>query len=308
MQEPEFAKLAAFVAIVENGSFVKAATALGVSVSTLSQTLRTLEDRLGVRLLNRTTRSLSVTEAGDRLFGQVKPALDQIRAATGAIDSFRDRPAGTLRLSVSSIPAQMVVAPILGAFLKTYPEITLDIVVDPAPHDLAAGHFDAGIRHGWSVGPDMIALPVTRNSRSIAIASPGYLALHPRPLVPHDLHHHRCICKRLGDGPLFRWSFEKNGETLEVAVSGPLILNNADLVIAAALQGVGIGYMYEDYLAAWIEAGQLVPLLEDWSPRQSRYYLYYTSRRQLPPPLKAFIDFVKASATERTRRLSRNPA
>jgi len=296
MRGTDFAQLAAFVAIVEHKSFVKASVAQGVSTSTLSQTMRALEERLGIRLLNRTTRSLSMTEAGERLFAQAKPALEQLQAATGAIDAFRDKRAGILRLSVSPVPAEMILAPLLGSFMETYPDITLDIVVGSVPRDLADGHFDAGIRHGWSVGPDMIALPLTRNSRSLAIASPKYLAAHPRPVIPQDLRHHRCICKRFGDAPLFRWSFEKDGEPLEIAVNGPLILNNVHLLIAAALQGVGIGYMFEDYLKPWLQNGELVPLLEDWTPRRSRYYLYHTSRRQIPPPLRAFIDFMRASS------------
>jgi len=293
MRGTEFAEVAAFVAIVEHGSFAKAAIALGVTTSTLSQTMRSLEERLGIRLLNRTTRSQSMTEAGTRLFAEAKPALDQLKAASDALGALRDTPSGTLRLSVSSIPAQMILEPILGLFLKTYPEIILDIVVEAAPRDLAEGRFDAAIRHGWSVGPDMIALPVTRKSRSIAVAAPVYLKNHPRPLVPQDLRQHRCICMRFGDAPLFHWSFEKDGEGLEIAVKGPLILNGVGLIVAAIRQGVGIGYLFEDYVMPWIRKGQMVPLLEDWSPLGSRYYLYYTSRHQVSAPLKAFIEFIK---------------
>lgn len=300
MRGTEFAELKSFVAVVERGSFTKAAVSLGISTPTLSQTIRALEERLGVRLLNRTTRSLSLTEVGQRLFDQTKPALDQLTAATGAISSLRDVPAGTLRLSVSSIPAEMILAPILGPFLKAYPDITLDIVIDAVPRDIVDGHFDAGIRHGWSIGPDMIAVPVTRNSRSLAIASPDYLADHPHPKVPQDLRRHRCVCTRFGDVPLFRWSFEKDGETLDVAVNGPLIVNSAALLVPAVLQGIGIGYMFEDYIMPWIREGRLVPLLEDWSPRRSRYYLYYAGNRQIPSPLRAFIDFL-------TARIEKNP-
>lgn len=295
MRGTEFAELTAFAAIVEHGSFAKAAIFLGCTTSTLSQTMKSLECRVGARLLNRTTRRLSLTDAGARLLAEVKPALDQLRAATDALRAQRNKPSGTLRLSASSIPAQMVLEPIIGAFLRAYPDIVLDIVVDTTPLDLAEGRFDAALRHGWTLGPDMVAIPVTAKSRSIALASPGYLKKHPSPQKPQDLRQHSCICMRFGDTQQFRWSFEKNGEAMDIAVKGSLILNNAGLIVAAIRQGVGIGYLFEDYVRPWIEKKQMVPVLQDWSPRKSRYYLYYASRQMQSPALKAFVDFLKAS-------------
>ncbi len=205
MRGPEFAELAAFVAIAEHGSFVKAAAALGISTSTLSKMIRVFEERLGVRILNRTTRSLALTEAGERLLAQVRPALNELDASIEGLNAFRDTPAGILRLNVSSLAAAMVIAPILGRFVAAYPAITLDISVADVSIDIVAGRFDAGIRRDRRIEQDMIAVRVSRESRLVAVASPDYLAKHAPPKVPQDLRRHNCIRFRLGDGTTAKW-------------------------------------------------------------------------------------------------------
>ena len=293
MRETKFAELASFAAIAERGSFVKAAAVLGVAVPTLSQTMRSLEERLGVRLLNRTTRSVALTEAGERLLGQVQPALEQLRTAVETINIFRDRPAGTLRLNVHSLATRMVVRPSLAAFHAAYPDVTLDFTVDDRTPDIVANHFDAGITVSRRIKQDMIATRISPVSLLIAAASPDYLSRHPRPVLPQDLHQHNCIRFRLTTGATYRWEFEKNGEKMEVSAEGSIITNNLDLIIGSALDGVGIGYpMVACDIAPLIASGRLVPVLEDWAPHFSGFHIYYPSRRQIPLSLRAFIDFL----------------
>jgi DNA-binding transcriptional LysR family regulator len=294
MREKKFTELTSFAAIAENGSFVRAAAVLGVSVSTLSQTLRSFEQRLGVRLLNRTTRSVALTEAGERLLGQVRPALEQLGTAIETINVFRDRPAGTLRINAHSLAVRMVVRPSLADFHATYPDVTLDITVDDGTPDIVAGHFDAGITVDGHIERDMIATRVSPASRLIAIASADYLSRFPPPDVPRDLHQHNCIRYRLSTGATYRWLFEKNGEKVEVVTDGSIITNNLDLIIGAALDGVGIGYTLEGYIAPILASGRLIPVLEDWALHFSGFHIYYPSRRQLPLPLRVFIDFLRA--------------
>lgn len=299
MRGSEFAELAAFVAIAEHGSFVKAAAALGVSTSTLSQSMRALEERLGVRLLNRTTRSVAPTEAGERMLVRLRPALGELDSAVEEINAYRDRPAGTLRLSVASLAVRMLIAPILGRFLAQYPAITVDLTADDGIGviDIVRGRFDAGIRAGRWIERDMIALRISPETRLIAVAAPAYLALRPPPATPHDLERHDCIRYRWGDS-VPRWPFEKEGEKIEVAVGGPLITTDLDLMMRAALDGIGIGYIVESYVAPELAAGRLVPLLEDWAPRHEGYHVFYPSRRQMPAALKAFIDFLRRAGLE----------
>jgi DNA-binding transcriptional LysR family regulator len=292
MRGTDFAGLSNFAAIAEHGSFAKAAVALGVSVSALSQTMRTLEERLGVRLLNRTTRSLALTEAGERLLGQIRPALEQLDSAMEAVNPFRDRPAGTLRLNVSSVAVGLVIGPSLGAFHAAYSDIKLDITVDDSVTDIVAGHFDAGIRPYHRIAQDMIAVRVSPLSRLIAVASPEYLSHHPHPVVPMDLQRHNCIPFRLTTGAVLHWNFEKDGEKVEVTPQGSIVTSSFELVARAAREGIGIAYLPEDRIAHFIAQGRLVPLLEDWALPFHGYYIYYPSRRQLPLALKAFIDFL----------------
>ncbi len=293
MRGPEIAQLAAFAAIAERSSFVKAAGVLGVSTSKLSKMIRALEERLGVRLFNRTTRSVALTEAGEHLLAQVRPAIDELGSAVESINAFRDTPAGTLRLTVSSVAAAMVVAPILGRFAAAYPAITLDVSVKDGSIDLVKGRFDAGIRRDKRIERDMIAVRVSRAARIVTIAAPAYLAKHAPPNDPRDLHRHNCIRFRLADGTIAKWEFEKGNKTLTLAVDGSLIVDNVDLMLRGALEGVGIGYLVEPYVNTFIQEGRLIPVLDDWSQRFSGWHIYYPSRRQMHAPLKAFVGFVR---------------
>lgn len=292
MRGTEFAELSAFVAVAERGNFARAATYLRIVPSTLSQTIRSLEERLGVRLLHRTTRSVSLTEAGERLFDRIRPAFEELHGAVESISDFRDTPMGTLRLSVSTVPAQMILAPLLKDFLAAYPAIQLDITIDNANSDIVSGRFDAGIRYGKRIAQDMFLVRASPESRIITVASPDYLATHPRPKTPQDLQQHACIIFCLGTQQQLVWEFEKNRKKIEVTVNGPLIVNDVDLMVKAARDGVGIGYVVEAYVAADIRQEKLIPMLTDWSPAYHGYYLYYTSRRQLSAPLKVFIEFL----------------
>ena len=296
MRGAQFAELAAFVAVADRGNFSRAAAILGLSTSTLSQTIRSLEARLGVRLFNRTTRSVALTEAGERFLGQVHPALDELGRAIESISASRDTAAGVLRLSVASLAVGLVIDPILPRFRAAYPEVTLDIIVDDSLGDIVDGKFDAGIRIGTRIERDMIAVRVSSDSRLIAVASPAYLAAHPRPETPQELALHNCIRFRKTTGAVDPWSFERGGEKIEVDVEGSLITNNLDLVVRAALDGVGIGYMLETYMDAHIAEGRLVPLLTSWSLPYAGYHIFYPSRHQMPAKLKAFIDFLRLDA------------
>jgi DNA-binding transcriptional LysR family regulator len=292
MHGSEFAELRAFVAVAERNSFARAAAALGLGTSTISETVRSLEARLGVRLLNRTTRKVSLTDAGERLLTRVRPAIVELDAAIGDLNQFRGTPAGTLRLNVSGIAVQTVLAPALQDFLTAYPAIALDITVDDDESDIVGGRFDAGIRIGHRVARDMQMLRVSAPSRVIAIAAPGYLARRPAPGIPADLQRHDCICLR-NNNRLIDWEFEKGKQKVEVSVSGPLIVNNMELMVRAALDGIGIGYTVDTYVTDHIAAGRLVVLLKDWSPARHSYYLYYSGRGQLPAPLDALIAFFR---------------
>jgi DNA-binding transcriptional LysR family regulator len=300
MHGSEFAELRAFVAVAERRNFGRAAQALGMMPSTISQTVKALELRLGVRLLNRTTRQVSLTDAGERLLARARPALTELDAAVGDLDQFRDTPTGTLRLNVSSIAARIVLAPAMKAFLAAHPGITLDVTVDDDQSDIVGGRFDAGIRVGHKVAKDMQALCVSAPSRLIAVASPDYLARHSPPAMPRDLHRHACIRLR-NDNQILNWRFEKGKSKLEIAVSGPLIVDSMDLVAHAALDGIGIGYTIEAHVAELLESGRLCALLQDWSPPVHSYYLYYSGRGRLPLPLETFIDFLR-------QRFAPNPA
>jgi DNA-binding transcriptional LysR family regulator len=284
----------AFVAIAERSSFAKAATHLGISRSTLSETIRGLEEKLGVRLLNRTTRSVALTEVGERLLAELRPALDGFEAAVESINVFRDKPAGHLRLTVPRPASRMVIEPILSKFLTAYPAISLEIITDSALTDIVRDRFDAGIRPGHRVEQDMIAVRVGEDARPTVVASLDYLRRRPRPKQPADLHGHNCIRQRFASGAMFPWAFEKRGKSLEVAVKGSLIVSDGDLALRAAADGVGIARLPATSVGPLIGGKRLVPLLEDWQPRSVGFFLYYPSRRQTPAALQAFVDFLKA--------------
>jgi DNA-binding transcriptional LysR family regulator len=299
MRGAEFAEMSAFAVIAEQRSFAKAATRLGIGRSTLSQNLRALEERLGVRLLNRTTRSVSLTEAGARLLARVRPSLVELDAAVSELADYRQTPSGLLRIAVQPPVATLLIEPILARFMREYPAIQLDVAVIKMPADIVAEGFDAGIRLGEQIDRDMIAIRVMGEARFLVVASPDYLTQHPRPRTPRDLRHHDCIRNRLPNGAIFGWDFEKHGKSLHAAVEGRLIVNDIELSIRAVRDGLGLAYLLHDYIAADLKAGRLVPLLEDWSPRLSGFFLYHSSRRQVTAPLQAFITFLKAEAARR---------
>jgi DNA-binding transcriptional LysR family regulator len=295
MHGREFSELRAFVAVAEQQNFGRAAGKLGLMPSTMSQTIGGLEERLGVRLFNRTTRSVSLTDAGERLLARVRPALTELVAAVEDLNDFRDTPAGTLRLSISSIAAQTVLAPALRKFLEAYPAISLDVTVDDNESDIVGGRFDAGIRIGRRIAKDMQMLRVSEPSRLIAMASPAYLSSHSAPVSPTDLQRHACVRLR-NNGRIIDWEFQKGQSKVDVSVNGPLTVDNMELMVRAALEGVGIGYAMELHIADHIAAGRLVPLLLDWSVLHHSYYLYYSGRGHLPLPLTALIAFFRDSA------------
>ena len=299
MRGPELTELNAFVAVAERRSFAKAAVQLGISRSRLSETVRGLEGRLGVRLLNRTTRSVAPTAAGERLLARLRPLLDDLTAALDGVNAFRDQPAGLLRLTVPPPAASLMLAPLLARFLARYPAIELEISVDAALTDVVAGRFDAGMRPGERVERDMIAVRVGEEIEGVVVAAPAYLARHERPTAPRDLEAHDCIRFRFPSGALFPWRFEKEGRQVEVAVEGRLTVNDPELALRAALDGAGVLYTVRDYAAPGIEAGRLVPLLEDWRTASSAIYLYYPSRRQTPVPLQTFVEFLRENLPTR---------
>jgi DNA-binding transcriptional LysR family regulator len=304
MRKLGFAEMNAFVAIAERSSFAKAAVHLGTSRSALSETIRSLEEKLGVRLLNRTTRSVALTEVGERLLSELRPVLDSFEAALESVNVFRDKPGGHLRLTVPRPAAKSVIEPILSKFLAAYPAISLEIITDSALTDIVRDRFDAGIRPGHRVGRDMIAVRVGEDARPTVIASPDYLRRHPAPKVPEDLQSHNCIRMRFASGAMQPWIFEKRGKNMEVVVKGSLVVSDGDLSLRAALDGIGIARLPLSGIEAHIARKRLVPLLGDWMPRSVGFYLYYPSRRQIPAALKAFIGFMKAQS--RSERASQS--
>lgn len=297
MRGTEFAELSAFVAVAEQRSFAKAAAQLGIAPSTLSQTIRALEERLGVRLLNRTTRSVAPTEAGDRLLTQLQPAFEGVAHAVEAVNDFRDKPMGTLRLLMSRPIANGAIAALMAPFLSAYPEITLDIVSDDSRLDIVSGRFDAGLRLGERIERDMIAVRIIDEIHMYCVASPAYLKERGLPKLPEDLRSHDCIRHRSQwDGAVHPWEFEHGGKKVEIAVHGRLIVNDVYLALRAALAGAGIAYLSHNMAAPYRADGRLVPILAAWCKALSGVYIYYPSRRQIPAPLQAFITFARKAA------------
>ncbi|MGL4291016.1 MAG: LysR family transcriptional regulator [Phreatobacter sp.] len=280
-------------------SFRGAATALGVSPSAVSHAVSGLEAALGVRLLARTTRSVALTEAGSRLIGRLEPALEEIAAALEDTAASGGRPSGRLQLSVPLQAAELMIAPHTGRFAQAYPDVTLELVVQDGFVDLVLAGFDAGMRLGESLEQDMIAVRIGPDMRMAAVATPDYFARFPPPVHPADLASHVCIGRRFTGGGLYRWEFEKDGQALEIAVEGRLVFNEGRLIMAAALAGAGLAYVMEAMVAEEIAAGRLVRVLDDWSPPFPGFFLYYPSRRQMRPALRAFIDFFREAGEER---------
>src|SRR5580692_8393678 len=292
--------LNAFVAVARAKGFRDGARATGSSASGLSEAVRRLEAQLGVRLLNRTTRSVAPTEAGARLLERLGPALSEVEAALDVVSSFRDRPAGTLRLNVPVSAARLTLPAIVPLFLAAYPDIRLEIIAEDSFVDVLAAGCDAGIRYDERLEQDMIAVPIgPRIQRFATAASPAYLDRHGRPQHPRDLLKHACLRGRFSSGAMMPWEFERDGEVVKVNPSGPLLVQAGaatDLAVDAALAGSGIIYLFEDWLGPHLNSGALKAVLEPWWQRFSGPFLYYPGRRLVPAPLRAFIDFIKSSA------------
>jgi DNA-binding transcriptional LysR family regulator len=294
MRGTEFAELSAFAAVAEQRSFAKAAAQLGIAPSTLSQTIRALEERLGVRLLNRTTRSVATTEAGDRLMMELRPALEGVGRAVETVNAFRDKPMGTLRIVMGRAISTTAFAPIIAPFLAAYPDITLEASADDSALDIVAHRFDAGIRIGEMIERDMIAVKLIDGIRLVCVASPQYLAGREVPQTPRDLIKHDCVRHRWRHDESIRpWQFERDGEKIEVEPRGRLIVNEAQNAVTAAINGVGVAYMPAALVAPFVVSKQLTVLLAEWCTSFSGLYIYYPSRRQVPAPLQAFIDFAR---------------
>ncbi|HEY4144530.1 LysR family transcriptional regulator [Pinirhizobacter sp.] len=294
----EFQDLFAFLAVVQAGGFREGARASGASASSLSEAVRRLETRLGVRLLNRTTRSVVPTEAGARLAERLVPALGEVEAALDVVNSFRDRPTGTLRLNVPATVARLVLPSIVTPFLKAYPEIRLEVIVEDSFVDMLAAGCDAGIRYDERLEQDMIAVPIgPRFQRFVTAASPGYLHERGRPGHPRDLLGHACLRGQFASGAMPAWEFERDGEVVRVDPTGPLIVRlgaAVDLAVAAAVSGLGVIHLFEEWLRPHLDSGALEPVLEPWWQTFTGPFLYYPGRRHLPAPLRAFVDFVRA--------------
>jgi DNA-binding transcriptional LysR family regulator len=290
--------LTAFVAVARAGGFRDAARATGTSASSLSEAVRRLEAKLGVRLLNRSTRSVVATEAGARLLDRLGPALGEVEAALDVVNGFRDRPAGTLRLNVPVSAARLVLPQIVPPFLAAYPDILLEIIAEDGFVDMLAAGCDAGIRYDERLEQDMIAIPIgPRVQRFATAASPAYLEKHGRPEHPRDLLEHACLRGRFASGSMLPWEYEHAGELVKVDPSGPLIVRigaATDLGVDAAVAGSGVIHLFEGWLRPHLDSGVLEPVLEPWWQRFSGPFLYYPGRRHLPAPLRAFVDFIQA--------------
>lgn len=286
--------LLAFLAVAKERSFTKAAAQLGVSQSALSHTIRALEERLGIRLLTRTTRSVSPTEAGERLIRSVGPHFDQIDAGIAALSDLREKPAGTIRITAGEHAAYAVLWPAISAFLPNYPDIKVELIVDYGLTDIVADRYDAGVRLGEQVARDMIAVRIGPDFRMAVVGSPSYFERHPRPKNPHDLTAQTCINLRLPTyGGFYAWEFEKRGRELKVRVDGQLVFNNIALRREAALAGSGLAYLPEDLVEPYLADGRLLRVLDDWCGPWSGYHLYYPSRRQPTPAFALLVDALR---------------
>jgi DNA-binding transcriptional LysR family regulator len=293
MVRDELGVLSAFLTVAQERSFTRAAKQLGVSTSALSHAIRGLEERFGVRLLARTTRSVAPTEAGEQLLARLQPALGDIQGALELITGLRDRPQGRVRLVVSPLATSTVLAPKLGQFARDYPDVILDVRTSGDRLNLVAAGFDAGIHLMEFIEKDMAAVRVSPDLRPAIVGSPRYFESRAKPKTPRDLVHHRCINVRHGSGAIYRWEFDKGKQSLVVGVAGPLVVDDVELSIRAALDGVGLAFVDDDRVAGHLASGALVRMLEDWCPPFPGFFLYYPSRRQLPPALSALIETLR---------------
>ncbi|MFH8136301.1 LysR family transcriptional regulator [Pantoea osteomyelitidis] len=284
----------AFIAVAREKSFTKAAAGLGVSPSALSHTIRNLEERIGVRLLARTTRNVAPTEAGEHLLLSVAPLFEQINNEIERIAELRDKPAGTIRITCSDDAAEGLLRPILPDFLEKYPDISVEIHIDYGFTNIVTERFDAGIRLGESISKDMIAVRMGPDWRLSVVGTPEYFRAHPVPVIPQDLSHHRCINIRHSPaGSVYAWEFEKDTRKMNIRVSGPLLSNSIIHVMNGALDGIGLAYVPEALARPYIDSGRLIEVLADWSPVFTGFHLYYPNRRNTSPAFAAFVDAVR---------------
>jgi DNA-binding transcriptional LysR family regulator len=290
----DLSTLAAFLAVAEERSFTRAAKRHLVSPSAMSHAIRGLEEDLGVRLLSRTTRSVAPTEAGEQLLARLRPAVTEVQEALDQLSGLRNKPAGRLRLLLPRLAGTELLAPKLAQFTRDYPDVVLDITADDTHRDIVAGGFDAGIQFGEYIQKDMIAVRVSKDHRAAIVGSPAYFKSFPKPKAPRDLLSQRCTNFRHGHGgDVYRWEFEKGRKALSVAVNGPLIVDDVEIVIRAALDGVGLAFVGEDKVREHLKSGALIRVLEDWCQPFSGFFLYYPSRRQQPAALSALIKTLR---------------
>jgi DNA-binding transcriptional LysR family regulator len=309
MNRGDLADLTAFVSVADRLSFRAAASRLGVTPSALSHSMRQLEERLGVRLLNRTTRSVSVTDTGLRLLERLRPAISEIAGALEDVNQERERPLGRLRIYTIQMAASAVIAPIWARFLSTYPDVQLELALGMAPIDIVAKGFDAGIGPRDRAPADMIAVRVMGPMKTVVVGAPTYFARRRPPRSPDDLPRHSCVQYRLAaDGDVLAWPLERTGKSRRVAVDGQVIVNDADLAVRAAVDGLGIAYTLEALAEPFLRSGQLVRVLEDWTPSFEGMFLYYPGSRQVPATLRALIDMIRTiRGSAPARRSLRNP-
>ncbi|WP_313288413.1 LysR family transcriptional regulator [Stutzerimonas nitrititolerans] len=294
MAQSKVNDLQAFVAVARDRSFTKAAARLGITPSALSHTMRALEERLGVRLLARTTRNVSTTEAGERLLRSIAPLFDQLAAEVEALGELRDKPAGTIRITCTDDSIEMSVRPMLAGFLREYPDITLEFYVDYGFTNVVEERFDAGIRLGEAISQDMIATRIGPDWRLVVVGAPEYLERNPLPETPYDLTRHACVnIRHRPSGAIYAWEFEKDGQEVTVKVEGQLVFNSMPHVINAAVDGIGLAYVTEDLARPYLADGRLEMILSDWCPYFSGFHLYYPNRRQASPAFSAFVEALR---------------
>jgi DNA-binding transcriptional LysR family regulator len=289
----DLADFAYFLAIARLGSFRRAATAMGVTTSALSHAMTALEARRGVRLLNRTTRSVTLTAAGEELRASIEQPMHAIEDAAGRLDRYRDAPAGRVRINVLEDAVGLILEPVMPVFVDRYPDVAIDVSVSNRMIDIVGSGFDAGIRYGGTVPEDMIAQRLSPDLRWIAAAAPAYIARFSMPRVPDDLRTHRCVGIRLGNEKLYHWEFERDGQAIAIATPGPITVDASHAAIAFGLRGAGIIYATEAVLRPFLDSGTLLPVLDDWSPIGSGFHIYYPGRRHLPTALRLLIDLIR---------------
>ncbi|MBB6484436.1 LysR family transcriptional regulator [Rhizobium lusitanum] len=297
------AELEAIAAVARHGGFRVAARELGVSSSALSHAVATLEERLSVRIFNRTTRSVTLSDAGERFVAEIAPALASIDRAIENAGLSSGSVSGTLRLNIAPGAARMLLVPLILEYGRRFPNVEIEIVTDNALVDVIGKGFDAGVRLAEAVPTDMVAIPIVPTVRSLVVGSPGYFSNRPKPLTPGDLLQHRCIRARMASGKLYRWEFERHAQTMLIDAPGSLTLDASDLMLTAVLEGAGLAYIGEPSMADHIAAGRLIPVLEDWSPPYPGLSLYFAQRRQMPARLRALIELIREQAAHRSSRL-----